>query len=218
VDPDFPMHLWEHLLPQAEMTLTLLRTSILHPQLSAAAHFHGLVDYNKTIFASPGCTIIAHEKPPQRRTWATHGQSGYEWVPVMHHYRCQNVCITSAASERIMDTLEFCPHNSPMPQISSTDRLLMAAHDMTDALKHPHPDVPFSQIGDEKIRALTTLAAIFKNKFKKHLAPVIIDSPIKAAENKRPAVLIQPIITSPTKHHYQTISQTEVNQAPTHIM
>jgi hypothetical protein len=53
VDPTFPLHLWDRLLPQAEITLNLLRTSRLHPQLSAAAHFHGLVDYNKTAFA-PG--------------------------------------------------------------------------------------------------------------------------------------------------------------------
>jgi hypothetical protein len=117
-----------------------------------------------------------------------------------------------------MDTLDFFPHNSPMPQNSSTDRLLMAAHDMTDALKHPHPGVPFSTIGDETITALTTLAAIFKNKFKKPLAPVIIESPIKAAANKHPAVLIQPIITSPTKHNYHTVSHTEVNQAPANFI
>jgi hypothetical protein len=54
VDPAFPLHLWDRLLPQAEITLNLLRTSRLHPQLSAAAHFHGLVDYNKTAFAPPG--------------------------------------------------------------------------------------------------------------------------------------------------------------------
>jgi hypothetical protein len=47
VDPTFPLHLWDRLLPQAEITLNLLRTSRLHPQISAAAHFHGLVDYNK---------------------------------------------------------------------------------------------------------------------------------------------------------------------------
>jgi hypothetical protein len=38
VDPSFPMHLWDRLLPQAEITLNLLRTSRLHPHLSAAAH------------------------------------------------------------------------------------------------------------------------------------------------------------------------------------
>jgi hypothetical protein len=55
VDPDLPMHLWDRLLPQPEMYLNLLCTSRLHPQLSAAAHLHGLVDYNKTAFAPPGC-------------------------------------------------------------------------------------------------------------------------------------------------------------------
>jgi hypothetical protein len=136
-DPSFPMHLWDRLLPQAEITLNLLRTSRLHPQLSAAAHYHGLVDYNKTAFAPPGCKIIANEKPGKRRTWAPHGQHGYSLGPAMHHYRCQNVYISTTASERIVDTLEFFPHNYQMPQLSSTDRLLMAAKDMTDAF-HNH--------------------------------------------------------------------------------
>jgi hypothetical protein len=105
VDPTFPLHLWDRILPQAEITLNLLRTSRLHPQLSAAAHFHGLIDYNKTAFAPHGCTIIAHEKPGKRRTWAPHGQHGYYLGPAMHHYRCQNVYISATASERIVDTL-----------------------------------------------------------------------------------------------------------------
>ena len=123
VDPEFPLHLWDRLLPQAEITLNLLRTSRLHPQLSAAAHFHGIIDYNKTPFAPPGCKIIAHEKPSQRRTWATHGVPGYSLGPAMKHYQCQDVYITSTASQRIVDTLEYFPHNSLMPQISSTDRI-----------------------------------------------------------------------------------------------
>jgi hypothetical protein len=66
VDPSFPMRLWDRLLTQAEITLNLLRTSCLHPHLSAASHYHGLVDYNKTAFAPPGCKIIFHEKPGNR--------------------------------------------------------------------------------------------------------------------------------------------------------
>jgi hypothetical protein len=71
VVPDFPAHLWDRILPQSEITLNLLRASRLHPQLSAAAHYHDLIDYNKTAFGPAGCKIIAHEKPAQRRTWAT---------------------------------------------------------------------------------------------------------------------------------------------------
>jgi hypothetical protein len=126
VHPTFPLQLWYRLLPQAEIKLNLLRTSRLHPQLSAAAHFHGLVDYNKTAFAPPGCKIIAHEKPGKRRTWAPHGQHEYSLGPAMHHYGCQNVYISATASESIVDTLEFFPHNYQMPQLSSTYRLVMA--------------------------------------------------------------------------------------------
>jgi hypothetical protein len=77
VDPTFPLHLWDRLLPQAEIKLNLLQTSRLHPQLSSAAQFHGLLYYNKTAFAPPGCKIIAHEKPGKRRTWASHRKHGY---------------------------------------------------------------------------------------------------------------------------------------------
>jgi hypothetical protein len=134
VDPAFPLHLWDRLLPQAEITLNLLRTSRLHPQLSATAHFHGLMDYNKTAFSPPGYKIIAHERRGKRRTWAPHGKHGYSLGPAMYHYRCQNVYISTTASEPIVDTIELFPHKDQIPQLSSTDRMIMDAEDMTDAL------------------------------------------------------------------------------------
>jgi hypothetical protein len=51
--------------------------------------------------------------------------------------------------------------------MSSTDLILKAAQDMTDALKHPHPAVPFATIGDNTIAALEKLSEIFTKKFKK---------------------------------------------------
>jgi hypothetical protein len=68
VDPDFPLHLWDHLLPQADLTLNLLRSSRQHPQSYATTHYRGLVNYNITAFYPPGCKIIANEKPSKRRT------------------------------------------------------------------------------------------------------------------------------------------------------
>jgi hypothetical protein len=163
VSVDCPRVCLKKLLPQAEITLNILRTSRQHPQLSAAAHFHGLIDYNKTSFAPPGCKLVVHEKPAKRRTLAPHGQHGYSLGPALHHCICQNVYILATASERIVDTLEFFPHNSPMPQLSSTYRLIMASNDMSNALKNRHPDVPFAQVGDDTIAALTKLAEISKS-------------------------------------------------------
>jgi hypothetical protein len=69
----------------------------------------------------------------------------------------------------------------------------MTENDMSDALKHPHPDVPFTTIGDDKIKAISQLATIFKDKFQKPSAPELLQSPIRAAENKQPLAPTQPI-------------------------
>jgi hypothetical protein len=185
--------------------------SRLHPQLSAAAHFHGLVDYNKTAFAPTGCKIIAHEKPEKRRTWAPHGQHGYSLGPAMHHYRCQNVYILTTSSERIVDTLELFPHNYQMPQISSTDRLLMAARDMPDALQNPHPEVPFASVGDDTIAALTDLAAIFKLKLQQAPSPATQSAPAKVFQRPSLAPSSTQILNSPIPIARQTRSQTTIH-------
>jgi hypothetical protein len=215
VDPAFPLHLWDRLLPQAEITLNLMRTLRLPPQLFAAAHFHGLVDYNKTAFAPPGCKIIAHEKPGKRRTWAPHGQHGYSLGPAMHHYRCQNVYISATASERIMDTLEFFPHNYQMPQLSSTDRLLVEAKDMTDALQNPHLEVPFASVGDDTISALAELAGIFKFRLQQTPSPTPQDVPPPVFQHPCLSESSNQSLNSPMPISRQTRSQTTIHTQDT---
>jgi hypothetical protein len=129
----------------------------------------------------------------------------------MHHYRCQNVYIPTTASERIVDTLEFFPHNYQMPQLSSIDRLLMAAKDMTDVLQNPHPEVPFASVGDDTTAALADLAAIFKLKLQQAPSPATQASPPKVVA--RPS-LIQPpnqILNSTMPIRRQTRSHTTIH-------
>ena len=49
VDPDFPLAEWDRLIPQANITLNLLRASRVNPQLSAYAYLFGEFNYNKTL-------------------------------------------------------------------------------------------------------------------------------------------------------------------------
>jgi hypothetical protein len=72
----------------------------------------------------------------------------------MHHYRCQNFYISARASERIVDTLKFFPHNYQIPQLSSTGILLMATNKMTNALQNPSPTA-LTHVGDGTISSLT---------------------------------------------------------------
>jgi hypothetical protein len=129
----------------------------------------------------------------------------------MHHYRCQHVYVSATASERIVDTLEFFPHNYQMPQLYSTDRLLMAANDISNAIQHPHPDVPLTHVGDDTISALTALAEIFKLKFEKVQIPIIPAPPAQVTQRICPTESSNPIFTSPVPPPRQTRSQTTIH-------
>ena len=55
MDKNFPLHIWCRLLDQAELTLNMLRTSRLNPNLSAHEQLHGIHDFN--------ATPLAHQVP-----------------------------------------------------------------------------------------------------------------------------------------------------------
>jgi hypothetical protein len=160
-DKSFPMHLWEIILPQAFITLNMLRTSRINPKLSAATHLFGQYDFNRAPMAPPGTRIIAHESPGRRRTWAPHGQDGWYIGPALEHYRCYTVYITKTRSNRIVETVEFSPHKFKLPFPSSSELATQAAADLTHTLLNPQPAGPFCQVGDEQATAQRRLAKIF---------------------------------------------------------
>jgi hypothetical protein len=160
-DKSFPMHLWDRILPQAVMTLNMLRTSRINPKLSAATHIFGQYDFNRAPMAPPGTRIIAHETPGRRRTWAPHGQDGWYIGPALEHYMCYTVYITKTRSNRIVETVDFFLHKFTLPFPSSHDLATQAAADLTHALLNPQPVGPFCQVGDEQAITLRRLSNIF---------------------------------------------------------
>jgi len=66
LDKNFPLHLWEHLLPQADLSLNLLCGSRINLKLSAYAQLHGIFNYNNTPIAPPGTRVLVHNKPKTR--------------------------------------------------------------------------------------------------------------------------------------------------------
>jgi hypothetical protein len=106
-DKSFPMYFWDRLLPQAVITLNMLRTSRINPKLSAATHIFGQYDFNRTPMAPPGTRLRVHETPSRRRTWAPHGQDGWYIGPALEHYRCYTVYITKTRGDIIVETVDF---------------------------------------------------------------------------------------------------------------
>ncbi len=125
-DPSFPLAAWDELVPQAELTLNLLRVSSISPHLSAWQQLHGPYNFSATPIAPPGMKIVSHVKPKlNRATWDSHGTAGFYVGPAMTHYRCFRVWITATNSIRVTDTLSW--HPLPLyllPGASPTDDLV----------------------------------------------------------------------------------------------
>jgi hypothetical protein len=69
VDDTFPMRLWDRLLPQAILTLNLLRQSNAVPTVSAYQYVHGNFDYNKMPLAPLGCAVQLHQSNTKQASW-----------------------------------------------------------------------------------------------------------------------------------------------------
>ena len=162
VDRNFPLHLWCRLLDQAELTLNMLRTSRINPNLSAHEQIHGTHDFNATPLAPPGTRCIAHEKSSQRGTWAPHGQPGWYVGAAPEHYRCYQIYIPKTQGTRICDTVEFFPTHCNMPQVTANDAAIYAANDLITALTKPQPPNSFLSLGNDQLAALQQLATIFQ--------------------------------------------------------
>ena len=61
------MHLWRCLLPQAFLTLNLMRQSKINPELLAYAQLHGTHDYNAYPVTPPCIQVLIHKKNNVRK-------------------------------------------------------------------------------------------------------------------------------------------------------
>ena len=135
VADDFPLNLWDKLLPQAEITLNLLRQSNATPTVSAYAHLNGPFDYNKMLLAPMGCNAQVHEKTDSRGTWAFHSVDGWYLNTSSEHYRTHRCHIKSTNSERLSDTVHFHHKHITNPSLTPMDKLMAAIADCAHALK-----------------------------------------------------------------------------------
>ena len=103
VDAAFPPYLWDLLLPQAKLTINLLRQAIANPKISAGEYFNGPFDFNKTPLAPMGCRVLIHAKPRKRRSWDYRAKQGFYVGPALDHYRCYKL-VKSDTKQKVIST------------------------------------------------------------------------------------------------------------------
>jgi hypothetical protein len=152
--------LWDRLLPQAVLSLNLLRGLRLNPKLSAWAQLNGNFDFNCTPIAPPGIRVIVHEKPDARTSWSPHGLDGWYTGPALDSYRLYNVWVCDTRAERICDTISWFATQLDMPIASSTDLILAGIQDILHALWHTSPASPLAPLGSNHVATLQLLAEL----------------------------------------------------------
>ena len=122
----FPMSYWNKLIPLAEITLNCLLPWQPNPAISA---YHGLTgapfDFRAHPIAPAGTTILIHEAPGKRGTWAGHdGVPGYYLGSALTRYRSHHVFVTATS---VTDTVAWFSETEVTPPSPNATEMFIAA-------------------------------------------------------------------------------------------
>jgi hypothetical protein len=160
-DETFPLKLWDKLVPQAVLTLNLLRQSRINPKQSAHSQIHGPYDFNRTPIAPMGYRVLVHVKPDKRGTWDPKAEDGYYIGPAPNHYRCYKVYITDSEATRITDTITWVPGKVGIPSMSPSDEVIAAIGNVEKAMNNIPNENPLAIQKAQKLQALQQLSELF---------------------------------------------------------
>ena len=164
-DPNFPSQEWYRLVPQAVLTINLVRSSRTNPSLSAHAAINGNFDFNATPLAPPGTKVLFHEAASNRPSFSTHAVDGWYSLPYPNHYHCYHCYIQTTVSTRHASTVEFFPKSFNFPKVTDSTYLCQAVEDIISILskKHTpstHPSIAF---GSPILNAYLQVAHILRH-------------------------------------------------------
>ena len=132
---DFPLKLWDTMLPQAEDTLNLLRKFTPDPTKSAYEGIHGHpYDFMRHPFAPFGMLVVVHNAPAVRGSWASHGEKAWYLGAAKSHYRAWRCFMLDTMAERISASLAWFPDTVYMPGSSKHEMVAAAIKDLSAAL------------------------------------------------------------------------------------
>ena len=144
------------------MTVNLLRTSRINPNLSAHEQMEGTFNYNKTPLSPLQINVLSYEMPSHRSSWDEHGKEGWYIWPEPEHCQCYKVLIKKTLAIRTPLSVKFFPERIKMPSNSSTDRIIKTVKQLTHAIKNLSPPNPFEHVGNKDVRSFKQLAEIFQ--------------------------------------------------------
>ncbi len=135
VDNNFPMRLWDRLLPQMVLTLNLLCQPNVAPTVSAYQYVHGAFDYNRMPLAPMGCAVQVHKSNERRGTWVANPIDGWYLQTSPKYNHCHIVYMKNSRSKRVSDSVHFKHKYITQSTLTPEDTVVKAINDLTHALR-----------------------------------------------------------------------------------
>ena len=139
----------------------MLRTSRVHPKISAFHCLEGVHDFNRVPFAPPGQRATIFNSPETRPSWGPRALDAWYANPAWHHYRCWEFYVPSTGGFRISGQANFYPQHSSVPQETDWDSTKRLAHALTQSLRRIAKNA--TEQPGRHMEALKRLTDIFAN-------------------------------------------------------
>ena len=117
-NPDFPLEAVEHITPQVEFNINMLRPSRVDPSMSAFEYLYGPYNSDRWPLVPIGAKGLVYETAEQRAlgSFGPHGVVGFYVGRAIDHYGCYTMYIPETKALRVTDSIYWLPHNPDYPR------------------------------------------------------------------------------------------------------
>ncbi len=133
-DSKFPLQLWDHLTPQVENTLSILRPSCINPEISAYEAVYGPYDWNRFPLAPLGCKAVIYESPEAQSSWGSKGTNTWYAGPSFNHYQCSHYFVPKTRAYWISGSAKLFPQHCQVPFLMWNEHLQEVSEELVTTL------------------------------------------------------------------------------------
>ena len=124
VNDNFPIRLWDKLLPQAELTLN--RQGNFNLKLLAYAYLFEIFDYNRLPLAPLGCAVQVHIPPKCCTSWGVHARKRWYIGCAWDHYCLHTYVNNVTKREKVSDAVDFKHKSRTNPTMTDYNKNMRA--------------------------------------------------------------------------------------------
>ena len=139
----------------------MLRTSIVHPKLSAFHVLEGQHDFNRVPFGPPGTRGTIFSPPETRGSYGPISLDYWYVGPAWDHYRGMHFKIPSTGGYKTSSQYKLYPTHVQIPRETPMDRALKIVGTLTTAIQNILKETTINTV--RHAQALEQLAKIFNN-------------------------------------------------------